>query len=388
MQPAEPNETNNNQKIHPDQQNPVSKQNNSSTPDKHKVNQAFNTNPNNKSFNTHIKFLGLSTVKFVALLAILIAAAGIFWYRHQSSIKNSSSAQASSSKQTSDSNSLQFFGNPMPKVKCSSVAVVAHDKDIFKSSSSKYLCNAGNVVVDKENIKVIAISLTPKFENEYKSKCQIDCGFSGGDIPPEEENVGEFIVRANGNVEKYGGFGGGGLDSLLSELTGCGSFNLTNKLQNGTLVIYDNKVGLKNSFTNLQIGNSCTADLRLITYISSPPGDWSITLSEKVTNLAVHYNLSDVSSCKNGTAQSRNISCYVEQAVSRNDLSICENLASPTPKPDINPGYDDCITAVAKRRVDPSVCENIRYYRDELLATCKKDTSNLKNVFSGQLIVK
>lgn len=374
MKSEDSQNTNNPQLNQYDSSGPINNQNLNATTDQH----SFNPNQPYSSGNKK-KFPKKLLVIAVFLLLAFSAVAGIIWFL--SSIKNGSEPH--------------FFGNTILRVSCSDVVKLAKNEDLFKSSKSKYRCFAGNLTVGDEKVKYVNIQLTPEFEKEQQQKCSLDCGFSPAAYPEESENVGEFIVRANGKIENYTGYGGGGLDSLLSDLTGCGTgsdFGINDKLNGGTLVLDNHKISLLSDFSNLKVkdsfGNVCSVDLKLISYLTTTSDQWELTSSVKIKSLAVDYTLNDISSCKNESAPSATQSCFTTQAALRNNLSVCENLASPTPNPSLNPGFDDCVIAVAKRKKDPRICDQIRYYREELITICQTDTKKLKTAFRGEIVIR
>lgn len=324
-----------------------------------------------------------------ALLVLVILALGAGWKILASHAGQNTARTAVT--QGSAPGSVRFFGNNIPRVGCSQAKDVAQDRALLGSSASKYLCYRGSFSVDSEKLTYVSIQLTPAFEQTIKDKCTLDCGSSPGDTPAETVNVGTFIITANGTIENYVGFGGGGLESLLSDLTGCGgNYGILDKLNNGKLVIDNGRLGSLSGFSGLKVadnfGDSCTVDLALVSYLTTrSSGDWKLTDSVSIKKLAVHYAIQDVASCNNTSVPSARQACYTAQATLRNDTNVCENLASPTPKPMLNPGFDNCIMAVAKRSRNPQICDQIRYYRAQYLTQCQDDANSYKSVLKNDI---
>jgi hypothetical protein len=328
--------------------------------------------------------------KFViggVILVIIAVLASAAWYLH-----DKSAGGAVFQKLTGQQ---LLYGHTIQQTNCTDLMRFAKDESLFQSSQSKYRCFKGTFTVDSEKITYASIQLTHEFEDENRSKCQVDCGSSIGDYAKETVNVGEFILRQNGSIEHYNGAGGGGVDSIVSELTGCGAgstFVDNDKLQNGTLVIDNNKLGLQTKLSGLHVtdsfGNECTADLELVSYLSSSGEDWEATSSISIKSIAVQYELKEVSSCSSITTSSTKHECFTQQAVLRNDTSICDSLKATSLSAEPEPWFDDCIIAVAKRRKDPAVCDQIKDYREQYLESCQEDAKKLKVAFSKELTTK
>lgn len=386
MKPEDSQDTNSPQINQSDSLASVNDQGSYAVKGQHNSNKFDDPRNGNKS---HKKSIAITILLLVALLIAFVIVGRIY---NQSGSNNIS--KLSSLKKIEGGYELQFFGNTIPQVSCSGVSSLAKDEDLLRSSENRYVCFGGDLSVEGEVIKYAKIQLSPEFEKEWEESCSVDCGFSPTDYPEEQNNVGEFIVRANGKIENYKGFGGGGLDSLLNDITGCGTgshFGITDKLKDGTLVIDSDKIGSLSAFSNLEVkdsfGNLCTIDLSLVSYLTTT-GPWELTSSVRITNVALVSKFNDASSCKNETAPSAVRSCYIAHAALRGDLSLCDSLTSPTPKLSPNSGFDDCVTAVAKRKKDPEICDKIRYYREQFVTTCKNDTNKLRAAFDGEVVVR
>lgn len=303
-----------------------------------------------------------------------------------------------SSINKSSTNSEHFFGHNIPMVNCSQVKQWVQNAELLDSSKARYVCYKGEFTVDGEKMQKVSISLTPEYEHEWSSNhpstCVIDCGSSPGDYPPpspESENITNIIVRANGNIEQYTGSGGGVVESLLTDVTGCASgsnFGILDKLGDGSLVLDNNRLGLSSKFSALKVtdsnGNVCILKLEIISYITSTSGNWDAHDSMRVKSATVHYDLKKISSCSSKQAISERQSCYTPQATMRNDATICDNIVTHG---GLTAGYDDCVIAVAKRNRNPQDCDKIHYYREQYLKQCQTDAKNLQSILKDDLII-
>ena len=292
-------------------------------------------------------------------------------------------------------NYFDFFGNKIPQVDCKELTSLAENSKVLIDNKTNYLCYRGSFKVADETMEYASILLTPEFQQEWQKNCSLDCGFSPDDYPAESINESVFIIRGNKKVEYYSDFGGGGLESLLTDLTGCGggsSFGILDRLNTDGLLIDDNKLGVLSKFSNLSVvdvfGNVCNVDIEFVNYITGDNNRWELVQSVNIKKIAINYDLKDLSSCKTEQPESTYKQCYTVQATLRSDVAICENLASSQTINSMSNGYDECVMAVAKKSRDPLICESIRYYKEQFIPQCKKEVDDYKLAFKGKISIK
>jgi hypothetical protein len=333
----------------------------------------------------------IAVVSIILLVCILVLS-GLVWRIYNSRATSGSTA-------ISNSNSMRFFGQEIPQIDCGQVDKWAKDPKLLKSSKSRYICNKGEFTVDSEKITYVSIYQTPEYEQEWSAKhpntCTLDCGSSPDDFPPtspESVNDTYIIVRANGKIEYPSISDGKPNESLLNNVTGCGTesnFGKFEEIKNGKLVIDNSRLGLLSKYSALKVtdrfGNVCTLDLEIVSYLTTTSTSWEAINSMRVKSAAVLYDLKTVSSCSSYQAISERQSCYTSQATMRNDARICDNIVALG---GLTAGYDGCAIAVAKRNRDPQDCDKIRYFREQLLTQCQTEAKQLQSILKDDLLAK
>jgi hypothetical protein len=328
---------------------------------------------------------GFGVIGLLVVVAVigLIATSGWLVYKHHSS-QSISNVLGPAGGQHFD-----FFGHTITQANCSEVGKFA--KVSFpKDHQDGYVCYYTKFALDGENVQYVSIQLTAAYSSTLKEKCGFDCG---GSPPSPEVQQGEapvrtFIQRADGSKEDVSGVGGGSNETIVSELSGCGmntSSHLSQRQQAGKLVIYKfgskSKVGVLSDIKDLagddNFGNKCLVHVVLVQSVDSSEPDLAIT------HLTVHYTLQDPGTCNAQTAPSQIASCFTSQATIRDDISFCHQLKSLQP---IGPVYEDqCISSLAKRRLDDSLCKQLNY--SQSVPECLESIKRLKSAYSGKLEV-
>jgi hypothetical protein len=296
-------------------------------------------------------------------------------YAYQRISANASSATAS----------ITVANKKIPRASCTSAQGL-----IGKQSLGGDECYIAKFNVGPETIHYVAIKQSAAYQQKQASQCQLDCG---GSIPITHS---DYIVRANGQVQFALPDWTQPAEPDIDELTGCGdgSYNILNS-QSGqaSFVQDDGDIGLyvtaqAVSFPD-QFGDNCTVAFKLTQDIT---GGQSATAGLNIAQLKVHYNPNSVSSCQQQTG-SKLYECYQDQAVMRNDLSMCSQTVDPT---DPNDGDTSCITDIAERRQDPTVCTMIQPYGSTWVSqsvfnsnveNCETTSGQLKKVFTQKLLV-
>jgi hypothetical protein len=289
-----------------------------------------------------------------------------------------------SSKPAGSAGSVTIANEKIPSASCATA------QELVKQSIDGDECYVAKFNVGTEPIQYVVIKQSEAYQQKQASQCQLDCG---GSIPITRS---DYIVRANGKVQFTLSDWTEPAEPDIDELTGCGDGNfsiLTSRSGQARFVQDEGDIGLYVAAQNVgfpdQFGDNCTVSFKFTQDITN---NQSPTTGLDITDLKVHYILKPASNCQQQSG-SKLYECYQDQAVMRNNLSMCGMTVDPS---DANDGDISCITDIAERRQDPSVCTMIQTYGDSAVSqsvhtsdvqNCQTTSQQLKDVFKQKLIV-
>jgi hypothetical protein len=311
----------------------------------------------------------------LGIIVILLIAGGTWYISHRASTKAGNNTA-----------SITIANEKIPPASCATAQSL-----IGKQSIDGDECYIAKFNVGSEPIHYVIIKQSAAYQQKQASQCQLDCG---GSIPTTRS---DYIVRADGKVQFTLPDWTQPAEPDIDELTGCGDGNFgILKTQSGQAsFVQDNgDIGLYVTAQNVsfsdQFGDNCSVAFKLTQDITN---DLSATTGLSIAQLKVHYSLNPVSSCQQQSG-SKMYECYQDQAIMRNDLSMCSMTVDPS---DPNDGDTSCITDIAERRQDPSVCTMIQPYGNiawvsqsvynSNVQNCETTSGQLKDVLTQKLIV-
>jgi hypothetical protein len=319
---------------------------------------------------------GFGAIELLLIIVVIGLMLSTAWYVDHQASKVSSSV--------SDTSSATVVNKKIPLVNCT----VA--KNLIKQDLDGDECYAAKFKVGTESIRYVVIKQSEAYQQKQASQCTLDCG---GSIPITRS---DYIVRADGRIQFTLPDWAQPAEPDIDELTGCGDgeFSILKDQSgqasfvqdSGDIGLYVTAQGVK--FPD-QFGDNCTVAFRLTQDITS---DKSATTGLDIAQLKVHYDLRSVSSCQQQSGP-KIYECYQDQAVMRNDLSMCSMTVDPS---NPNDGDESCITAIAERRQDSSICTMIQTnsnssvsqsVHDSDVQNCETTSEQLKNVLTQKLIV-
>jgi|GEM_PF-6192974 hypothetical protein len=301
----------------------------------------------------------LFAVLTACIVIILIACTA--WYLHHRSSSSVSYVGA-----------ITVANEKIPPAKCAT----AHS--LINQSLNGDECYVAKFNVGSEAIHYVIIKQSAAYQQNQASQCQLDCG---GNIPVTRS---DYIVRANGKVQFTLPDWTQPAEPDIDWLTGCGDgeFGIL-KAQSGqaTFVQDNGDIGLHVTAQNVnfpdQYGDKCLISFKLTQDITN---DRSATTGLSIAQLKVHYELQPLSSCQQRSGS--NVSgCYLDQAIMRNDPSMCSMTIDPS---DPGDGDEECISGLAYRRQDPSLCAMIN---NSWQQNCQTTSEQLSDVLRQKLIV-
>jgi hypothetical protein len=323
------------------------------------------------------KGFGHIEVFLIIVVVGLIVGAGLYIYHHS---KSSSSISSSSATPSAIENAR------IPQISCTTA------KTLIKQAIDGDECYEARFNVGSEPIKYVITKQSANYQQQQNSKCTLDCG---GSIPITRS---DYIVRANGRVQFSLPDWTQPAETDIDELTGCGNGVFNNiKEQDGqkTFVQNNGDIGTQVKAQGLTFtddhGDKCIVSFNLIQDMTN---NLTPTTGLSISQLKVHYELKATASCRNQSgSQSIMYQCYTDQAVMRNDISLCNMTVDPS---DLGDGNIACISALAQRNGDPNMCNKIvtegnapisqtLYFTD--VKNCQKDSQQLKDVLGQPLIV-
>jgi hypothetical protein len=314
----------------------------------------------------------------IACIVIVIIACGAWYIHHRS---------ASSANNTA---SITVGNEKIPEASCATAQSLI--KKQIGSTTDDYTneCYVAQFTVGSEPIHYVIIkNIPPKKPPIAAGPCIDLCS------APTTTRT-DYIVRASGTVQ-YAIPDWNHSDAFdMSELTGCGdgtSQIVSN--QPTTVMFVPDKANIALAVTGKNIrfpdqyGDTCILNFKLTQDITNST---LATSNPHITQLAVHYEPQPQSDCP-APGQFNSMGCDIAQATLRNNVSLCSMTVDPT---DPNDGDDECITSIAERRQDPSLCSTMQpivvsadsqiiISRD--MDDCQSTVQGLQAMLSQKLIV-
>lgn len=279
---------------------------------------------------------------------------------------------------------IQVANQAIPQVSCATA------KTLIRQAVDGDECYAAAFRVGGETIHYVVTKQSAAYQQKQASECTLDCG---GNIPMTRS---DYVVRANGKVQFALADWTEPGQPDIDELTGCGDGVFNNlKDTEGTqqFVMSHGDIGIQVSAKNLvfkdQFHDTCTISFKLTQDMTD---DLNATTGLTITQLKVHYDLQPQSSCQQQSGSSI-YECYQDQAVMRNDPSLCTMTIDPT---DPNDGDETCIAALAERLQDPTLCSTIgasgnsavtQSVRNSNVQNCQTTSKQLTEVFGQKLTI-
>lgn len=314
------------------------------------------------------KGFGIFEALFVILIFSLLAGSGWYIYQRQTGpTKGSSSVQSYKT----------VLGHRIALVDCSKLKSKIEKQQKLDGD----ICYVSPITVNGETFQYVIVDQSAQYkeniQKEYDKNCTMDCG---GGLPLT--GAGDFIIRANGEVEIASTDWTGSASTALEYLTGCTTGSLEKYAGKGEFTINHGRVGVHFAASNIdyseQYGSSCNiaADLIAYTSIEKP----ALTFK----NIAVKYALADPSSCaskneNDSQANSDSEQCYTDQAGMRGDIGICDKTYFAGTGTDSS----DCIHAVATRTRNTAICQ--KTFKNDI-EECMNLVNEAKSYFSGSVI--
>jgi hypothetical protein len=308
--------------------------------------------------------LFISIIAFAAIVLIACAA----WYIHHRSVSAKDSAAA-----------ITIANEKISPASCTT----AHS--LIKQPLDGDECYIAKFKVGSETIHYVIVKQSAAYQQKQASQCSLDCG---GSIPITRS---DYIVRASGRVQFALSDWTESAEPDIDWLTGCGDgeYDTLNSRSGQAAFVQDNgDIGLyviaKDVNFSDQYGDKCIVSFNLTQDMTN---DLTASTGLNINQLKVHYELQPISSCQQQSG-SRVYECYQDQAVMRNNLSMCSMTVDPTVL-----GYGDssCIADLAYRRQDPSLCTMIQTSGDATpsvdIKNCQTQSEQLIDVLKQKLIV-
>jgi hypothetical protein len=280
----------------------------------------------------------------IACIVILLIACGVGYIHHRSvSTKNYAAG-------------ITVANERIPLSSCTT----AHS--LIKQPLNGDECYIAKFNVGTETIHYVIIEQSAAYQQKQANECSLDCG---GNIAITSS---DYVVRANGKVQSADPTWALNAETFMYYLTGCedesgvqfGVLNDSSSADTQRFVQDGGDIGIYVSDQNVvfpqNFGNSCTISFSLTHDIVGSLAAIKATDDLRISQLKVHYSLQPLSSCQQQS--STNITqCYLDQASMTNKLSLCPMTVASN---DLSDDDEECISNLAARREDPTLCETIQ----------------------------
>jgi hypothetical protein len=305
--------------------------------------------------------------RFLMILIIsmvIVYAVAAVWYKFHPATAHPGGSVAT----------VQVANEAIPQVSCTEA------KALIKQAVDGDECYAAAFKVGGEMIQYVVTEQSAAYQQKQASQCQLDCGGS------MSITRSDYIVRANGKVQSALANWAEPAEPDIDELTGCGDgvFNNLRDTEGVQQFVLDHgDIGIHVSAKNLvfkdQFSDSCTISFKLTQDMSN---DLTPTTGLTITQLKVHYDLQPQAACQQQSGSSV-YECYQDQAVMRNDPSLCTLTIDPT---EAQAGDETCIADLAERLRDPALCSTIAD-GGSYIQNCQTTSEQLKEVFGQKLAI-